>query len=109
MDVINEEFTNLHEAKNMMESRGKEKDLVYEQKIALEYLEKVSKISKSNLKAIVEDLQKITILKPRYIALIVNMMPDTDTEVNALFSKEMTKLTSAEIKQIIDIVKKYKK
>ncbi len=109
MDVINEEFTNLHEAKNQMEKRSKEKDLVYEQKIALEYLEKVSKISKTNLKAVIDDLTKITILKPRYIALIVNMMPDTDNEINALFSKEMTKLTSAEIKQIIDIVKKYKK
>ncbi len=109
MDVITEDFTNLHEAKNIMAARAKEKDLVYEQKIALEYLEKVSKISKKSLEDIIADLQKITILKPRYVALIVNMMPDTENEVNALFSKEMTKLTSAEIKQIISIVKKYKK
>lgn len=109
MDVINEEYSNLHEAKAILDDRAKDKNLGYEQKITLEYLEKVSKVNKKNLKALIEEFQKITVLKPRYIALLASMLPDTEEEVNALFSKEMTKLTSAETKQIIEIVKKYNK
>jgi DNA-directed RNA polymerase subunit F len=56
-----------------------------------------------------DDLSKIAILKPRYIALIINMMPDTEEEVEALFSKERTNLKKEEIKQIVEIVRNYKK
>ena len=56
-----------------------------------------------------EELGAISILKPRYIALIVSMMPDTEEEVEALFSKERTNLKKEEIKKIVEIIKKYKK
>ncbi len=75
----------------------------------MEYLEKVPKLTQTQLKNIIEDLSKISILKPRYITLIINILPDTDDEVEVLFSKERTNLKKEEIKQIVEIVKKYKK
>ena len=108
MEVLNEEDINMLDAKKIMEERKREGDLVYEQKICLEYLERVSKLPATKLKNMVDELGKIAILKPRYIALIVNMLPDTEEEVTALFSKERTNLKKEEIKQIVDIVKKYK-
>lgn len=107
MEISNEEDVSMHEAKRIMEEKKKERDLIYEQKICVEYLEKASKLSQTKIKSLVEELSKIAILKPRYIALILNMMPDTEEEVSVLFSKERTNLKKEEIKQIIEIIKKY--
>jgi DNA-directed RNA polymerase subunit F len=109
MEIIMEEDISMHDAKRIMEERKKERDLIYDQKICLEYLEKVAKLTPTQTKNLVEELGKISILKPRYIALILNMLPDTEEEVEALFSKERTNLKKEEIKQIVEIVSKYKK
>ena len=109
MEIINEEDVSMVEAKEIMEKRKKEKDLVYEQKICMDYLEKVLKLTPAKAKQLVEELSKISILKPRYISLIVNIMPDTEEEVDALFSKERTNLKKEEVKQIAGIVASYKK
>lgn len=109
MELIEEEDLSVPEAKRILDERKKERDLVYEQKICLEYLEKVPKLTQTQVKSITEELSGIAILKPRYIALIINMLPDTEEEVEALFSKERTNLKKEEVKQIVEIVKSYKK
>ena len=109
MDVIMEEDISMQEAKNIMEERKKQRDLVYDQKICLEYLDKAARLTATQIKNLTEELGKISILKPRYIALILNMMPDTDEEVESLFSKERINLKKEETKQIVDIVNKFKK
>ena len=109
MDVLSEEDLDLHDTKIIMEGRKKESDLVYDQKICLEYLEKISSLSAAQLKNVTEELSAISILKPRYMALILSMMPDSEEEVELLFSKERTNLKKEEIKKIVEIVKKYKK
>ena len=109
MDVLEEEDVNVPDAKKILDDKKKERELVYEQKICLEYLEKISKLSPAQVKNMVDELSKISILKPRYVTLIVNMLPDTEEEVGILFSKERTNLKKDEVKQIVAIVKKYKK
>jgi DNA-directed RNA polymerase subunit F len=109
MDIIAEEDVSVHDAKKILEERRKERDLVYDQKICLEYLEKISNLTAMQLKNVTDELAAITILKPRYVALILSMMPDTEEEVEMLFSKERTNLKKEEIKKIVEIVKKYKK
>ena len=109
MDILNEEDVSIHDAKRIMEDRKKERDLVYDQKVCLDYLEKISTLTQKQLESLLEELGKIQILKPRYVALILNSMPDTEEEVEALFSKERTKLKKEEVKQIVSIISKYKK
>jgi DNA-directed RNA polymerase subunit F len=109
MDILIEEDVSSYDAKEILSERKKDKDLNYEQKICLEYLEKVCDLSPTKIKEIIQELSKISILKPRYIALIINMMPDTEEEVETLFSKERTNLKKDEIKQIVNIVNKFKK
>ena len=109
MDIVSEEDVSIHDAKRIVEERKKDRDLIYDQKICLEYLEKVATLSSTQLKNVIEELGKISILKPRYIALIISMMPDTEEEVETLFSKERTNLKKEEIKKIVEIMKKYKK
>ena len=106
MEVISEKNVSAEEAKKIMQLRKKEGELVYEQKICLDYLEKISKLSPAQFKAITDELGKIMILKPRHIALIINILPDNEEEVQSLFSKERTNLKKEEIAQIVDIIKK---
>ncbi len=109
MDILAEEDMSMHDAKRIMEERKKERELVYDQKVCLDYLEKIATLTQKQLESIMEELSKIAILKPRYVALILNMMPDTEEEVEALFAKERTNLKKDEVKQIVQIVGKYKK
>lgn len=109
MELVEEEDVSMPEAKRILDERKKERDLVYEQKICLEYLEKVPKLTPTHLKNITEELQGIAILKPRYIAMIINLLPETEEEVEMLFSKERTNLKKEEVKKIVEIVKKYRK
>ncbi len=109
MDIIAEDDVSVHDARRLLEERKKDRDLVYDQKICLEYLEKAATLTPAQLKNIAGELGGISILKPRYIAVILSMMPDTEEEVEALFSKERTNLKKEEIKKIVEIMKKYKK
>jgi DNA-directed RNA polymerase subunit F len=109
MGITMEEDVSMHDAKRILEDRKNQRDLIYDQKICVEYLDKVAKLTPTQLKNLTEELEKISILKQRHIALILNMMPDTEEEVDALFSKERTNLKKEEVKQIVDIISKFKK
>lgn len=109
MEILKEDEVDIHEAKRILEERQKESDLVYEQKICIEFLEKISKSLGADTKQLYEDLVKIGILRPRHIALIVNIMPDTEEEVQSIFSKETINLKKEEITQILDALKNAKK
>jgi len=109
MKVISENEVNVIEAKKIMDTRKEEGELVYEQKICLDYLDKIVKFLSSKPDPMMEELGKIVILRPRHIALIMNVMPDTEEEVKALFNKEIINLKKEEIDKIIDLVKKNKK
>jgi DNA-directed RNA polymerase subunit F len=110
MEVLNESEVSIQDARLIMEGRKKEKvELRYEQKICMDFLEKLPKLTEKQLEDLKAELTKITILRPRHQALIISIMPDTDEEVEALFSKERTNLKKEEIKQIVGIVKQFKK
>ncbi|HLD85588.1 MAG TPA: hypothetical protein VI968_03465 [archaeon] len=109
MEILNEEDVSMHDAKVILDKRKEERDLVYDQKICYEYLTKVCRLTAAQLSSIKEELSKISILKPRYVAMILNLMPGTEEEVNLLFSKERTNLKKDEVAMIVSIVKKYKK
>ncbi|MBS3056503.1 MAG: hypothetical protein J4473_03655 [Candidatus Aenigmarchaeota archaeon] len=108
MEIVSEELVSVPEAKEIMVKRSKERELVYEQNICSEFLNKIVRLSSDKANHMAEELKSIIILKPRYIILIIDMMPDTEEEVEVLFSKERTNLKKEEINQIINIVKKYK-
>jgi DNA-directed RNA polymerase subunit F len=109
MEILKEDEVNVHDAKKILEERQKEADLVYEQKICIEFLEKISKTLDVDVPQLKGELEKIVILRPRHIALIINILPDTEEEVQSIFSKETINLKKEELGQIIEAVKKFKK
>jgi len=109
MEIIEEEDISMQEARRIMEERKKAGNLAYEQKICLDFLEKLPKFTEKQIEDFKKELKKISILKSRHISLIMNIMPDTEEEVDALFSKERTNLKKEEVKQIVNIVREFKK
>ncbi len=108
MNVTDEEPISIPEARVIMDKRKEEGDLSYEQNVTYEYLKKMSKLSPSKAEALRKELQEVAILKPRHIAKIIDIMPDTEDEVKLLFEKERTNLKKDEITKIVEIVKKFK-
>ncbi|MBI4018005.1 MAG: hypothetical protein HY368_00135 [Candidatus Aenigmarchaeota archaeon] len=109
MEILNEEDVSTVETKRILEERKKERDLVYEQKICLEYLERLPKLTQKQAEDLAEELAKIPVMKPRYINIVISLLPDTEEEVESLFSKERTNLKKEEVKQIAGIVSKAKR
>ncbi len=107
MKIKDEKFISWVEAKKILEKRAADgKELVYEQKNALEHLKKFSKISNKKISELINELSKIEKLKERHIMNIINILPETIDEIRMLFSNEMVKLTEEDEKRILKTVKK---
>ena len=107
MEIIEERLVNWAEAKKILESKEKEKELGYEQKNALEHLRKFSKLSMKKANDMIEELGKIERLKDRQKIIIANMLPKDMEDLRVLFAKEVVNLSDEDKKKILSIVKKY--
>jgi len=107
MEVIKEEIITFSKARKILEANAKGKELGYEQNNALEYLKKFSKLSDKKTRDMIEELGKISRLKDRQKALIVDFLPVDMDDLRVLLAHEIISLSEDEKKSIIKIVKKY--
>lgn len=108
MEVLDEKFATNLEAKKILEARRKEKELIYEQKITYDFLEKIVTINEKDVEKIMNSLSDIPVLKPKHLVLICNLLPNTEEEVQLIFAKESLALKKDEIKKIVDVVRTIK-
>lgn len=107
MDVVKEEVTTSATARKILEAIAKEKELGYEQNNALEYLKKFSKISERRSKELIEALGKVSKLKDRHKAMIIDFMPADMDDLRILFAHEIITLSEDDKKEILKVVKKF--
>ena len=108
MKILESNPVSMTEAKEIMIKKGKESELNYEQKLALEHLKKFTKLKKSELKKFSEEINSIIHMNPERFVQIVNILPITADEVRMIFAGERFSLKEEEINKIIEVVKKYK-
>lgn len=96
------------EAKEIMLKLEKEKELSYEQKLALEHLKKFSKLKPSELKSLKDELNSIIRVSDETLVQILNILPKTADELRLIFVKEKFSVKEEEIKKILEVLKKYK-
>ena len=106
MEITDEKFVAWGQAKKILETKEKEKELGYEQKNALEFLKKFSKLSEKKITEAVGELSKIGKLKERQIAMLIDMAPQDMDELNVLFSNEIITPGEEDRKKILTITKK---
>jgi len=105
MDIKNERAVSWADAKKILMDKEKVRELVYEQKNALEHLRKFCKLSEKKYGKIVEDLRTIEKLKEKHIVGIINFLPENEEELRVLFANERVVLTDDDKKKILKIVK----
>ena len=103
-----DKIVTLAEVKNILKKISKErKELLYEQKIALEHAEKFVKLSAKQTKDLITELIKLDHVEEIHAVKIADILPNTEDDVKAIFAKERYTPNDKEIKNILEIVKKH--
>ena len=98
----------LSEVKDVLSKISKDrKELLYEQRIALEHSQKFAKLSVTKTKKMINDLSKLDFLKKNHVYKIADILPITEDDVKTIFAKERMSLGKNEINKILEIVGKY--
>ena len=98
----------LAEVKNILKKVSKErKELLYEQRIALEHAQKFAKLNVKKTNDMIKELKSLDFLEEIHAVKIADILPTTQDDVKAIFAKERLSLGENEIKKILDIVVKY--
>ena len=101
-------IVSLAEVKNMLKKISKErKELIYEQKIALEHAERFARLSAKQTKDLIAELMKVEHVEEIHAYKIADILPKTEDDVKAIFAKERYTPNEKEIKTILEIVKKH--
>ncbi|HLD57445.1 MAG TPA: RNA polymerase Rpb4 family protein [archaeon] len=106
MEVKSETTIPSVEVKKVLAEKAKDKELGYEQKVTLDYLNKFSKVSQTKLNKLQTELREIGKLNDRHIAAIIGLLPKDLDDLRVLFSNERVDLTPADKEKILEIVNK---
>jgi len=108
--ILEEEAMPMVEVKNFLKKRSKEvEELNYEQKVALEHLNKFAKLGLTKAKKLVEELMAVNEkIKQTHAVKIADLVPEDEVDLRAIFAKERFVLTKEELKQILATVSKYR-
>ena len=98
----------LSEVKNMLKKIEKErKELIYEQRIALEHAQTFAKLSVKQTKDMIKELRNLETIEEIHAYKIADLLPTTEDAVKAIFAKERANPSESEIKKVLEIVGKY--
>ena len=107
MKTIETKPVSMAEAKDILSNREKKKELSYEQKLALEHLNKFTKLKPEEAKKLLEELSGVLRMSQETVIQILNFLPKTPDELRMIFSREKFSLKEDEINKILEIIKKY--
>jgi DNA-directed RNA polymerase subunit F len=107
------DYITIAEAKEIMEeviSKRKEgAELLFETRRAMNNLRKFSKISAEDAKKLTEELMNLPQVGRKDIAVkLVDIMPRVPDEIRTIFAKERFTITPEQMKEILDIIDKYR-
>ena len=107
-DGEDKKLVSLAEVKNILKKLEKErKELLYEQRIALEHAQKFAKLSVKKTNDLIKDLKKLDFLEEYHAYKIADILPKTEDDVKTILAKERITLGENEIKNILEIVNKH--
>ena len=103
MNVKEEEYVYPFEVLETLQEKDQE-NLSHEQKIALENLTRHVKVRDlDTLEEIYEELSEIESLKDKHIYKLLEVVPEHESTVRAVFEKERVKLEDSEVQDILEI------
>ncbi len=98
----------ISEVKNILKKVNKDrKELIYEQRIALEHAQKFSKINIKKTEEMIKELLKLDFIQEFHAYKIADILPKNEDDIKTLFAKERITIGENESKKILNIVNKY--
>lgn len=103
MNIEDQEYVFPVEAREALEATGEE-ERTHEQKIALENLTRHTLVEDvGTLEELYEELSEIESLKEKHIYRLLELMPQYESSLRAVFSDERVRLDDSEFEQILEI------
>ena len=104
----NPRLVTLAEVKNILKRVEKErKELIYEQRIALDHAQKFALLPVKKTNELINDLLKIESIKEPHAFKIADILPTTEDDVKAIFAKERFTPSDTDIKNILKVIEKH--
>lgn len=107
MKIIDTKPVGMPEAKKILSSNEKKRELTYEQKLALEHLNKFTKLEPAKAEKLLEELSAIVRMSLETKVQILNLLPKNPDELRMIFAREKFSLKDDEIQKILELIKKY--
>ena len=98
----------LSEVKKILMKEEQERELSYEKKLALQHARDFAKLTSTKTKLLVDSLKKIERVSEEHAYKIADILPEGPDDVRAIFAKERFNLESGEIKEILEILDKFR-
>jgi len=98
----------LAEVKNILKKISKDrKEMIYEQKVALEHATKFGKLTIKKTEDMIKELMENKDITELNAIKIADILPRTEDDIKTIFAKERITISGNDIKKILDIVAKY--
>jgi DNA-directed RNA polymerase subunit F len=100
-------YITLPEARELLESAAEERELTYEQNLALQHAQQFARLDPEKARKMKEDLLEVEGVNEYYATRIVDLLPTHPDDVRAIFSTDKTVLQLSQMESILEIVRKY--
>jgi DNA-directed RNA polymerase subunit F len=98
----------LSEVKHLLKKISKErKELIYEQKMALEHSNIFAKLTLKKTENLIKELLELDFLQEIHAYKIVDILPKNEDDIKTLFAKERITLTENNINTLLEKINKY--
>ncbi len=103
MEVKDEEYVYPVEALEALDEKDEE-ELSHEQMIALENLKRHTKVrDRDTLEELYDEFSEVEDLKEKHIYKLLEVVPQEESTVRAIFSKERVKLDDEQVERILEV------
>lgn len=106
--IIGEKPVPLAKVLEILEKRKVHGELEYGQRLTYDYAQKFSKLNLEKAEDLMEELMKLGKLKEHQVVALVDLMPETEEDVELIFAKERTRLDEGDIGKILELIGKYR-
>ncbi len=96
------------EALDILEEKGEDKELEFEQRLAYDFVQKFSPLPLEKTEELIEDLMDIEKVRNHQAVILANNMPENKEDIRLIFAKERTSLREETIEKILGIIENYR-
>ncbi len=104
--IIETDPITIAQVKTMLEERSESYELNYEQNLALDHVNKFTKIDQKTAAELVKELEEI--VKKAQAIKLADMMPKDLADMRLMFAKERGSHKKEEMETLLEIINKYR-